>query len=153
MPTKKLKVEAIEQGTVIDHIPAGVGIKILQFFELSQTSERVTVGLNLKTQSGESKDLIKLENIELTREQSNQIALFAETATINVIRDYEVVDKFSVRLPESIYGILACPNGNCISHDEPVSSRFYVRSKDNLRLKCHYCEKEFRWQWFSDLSR
>ncbi|GLP98130.1 aspartate carbamoyltransferase regulatory subunit [Paraferrimonas sedimenticola] len=152
MSARKLQVEAIEQGTVIDHIPAGMGFRILQFFQLTNTQHRVTVGLNLKTHDGSSKDLIKLEGIELTREQSNQLALFAETATINVIRDYQVVDKFRVELPDAIEGVLACPNHNCISHEATVSTHFKVKPGDVLRLKCHYCEKEFRSQWFSEIN-
>lgn len=150
---KQLQVEAIAQGTVIDHIPAGQGIKILKFFDLSTTAQRITVGINLPTNYGSSKDLIKIANTAFDEEQANQLALFAPQATINVIEDFEVVKKFKVAIPESIRGIFACPNANCISHSEPVESHFYVRShQQNIKLKCHYCEKSFSQEFFKELD-
>lgn len=141
---KHLKVEAIEQGTVIDHIAPGQGIKILKFFELSGGRQRITIGLNLPTYSGEHKDLIKIENTVFDQNQANQLALFAPQATINVIENFEVVRKFKVAIPEQIAGVLSCPNSNCISHNEPVDSRFNIKQQsDVVKLKCHYCEKSF----------
>jgi len=141
---KQLKVEAIERGTVIDHISPGQGIKILKFFELSKGSHRITIGLNLPTHSGGHKDLIKIENTVFDRNQANQLALFAPTATINVIENFEVVRKFKVAIPEQIAGVLTCPNSNCISHNEPVDSRFNIKQESVvIKLKCHYCEKSF----------
>lgn len=149
---KKLQVEAIEQGSVIDHIPAHQGIKILKFFKFTQTNEKVTVGLNLSTKSGEGKDLIKIENTFFNDQQANQLALFAPNATINQIKDFKVVNKFSVQLPSSFVGVLTCPNSNCISHNEPVKSRFYVQQNSTLKLKCHYCEKAFERSTFDELD-
>lgn len=149
---KKLQVEAIEHGSVIDHIPAHQGIKILKFFKFTQTNEKVTVGLNLSTKSGETKDLIKIENTFFNDQQANQLALFAPNATINQIKDFKVVKKFSVQLPSSFVGVLTCPNSNCISHNEPVKSRFYVQQNSTLKLKCHYCEKSFERATFDELD-
>ncbi|WP_372883186.1 aspartate carbamoyltransferase regulatory subunit [Psychromonas sp.] len=149
---KKLQVEAIQHGSVIDHIPVQQGIKILKFFNLTQTNEKITVGLNLATHTGQTKDLIKVENTFITDEQANQLALFAPNATINQIKDFQVVNKFKVQLPNSFIGVLACPNSNCISHNEPVNTRFYVKHKSVLKLKCHYCEKTFNPSFFSELD-
>jgi aspartate carbamoyltransferase regulatory subunit len=150
---KQLQVEAIAQGTVIDHIPAGQGVKILKFFQLSTHAQRITVGINLPTKCGNSKDLIKVANTAFDESQANQLALFAPEATINVIDNFEVVRKFKVALPEAIRGVFACPNTNCISHSEPVDSHFYVRShQQNIKLKCHYCEKSFAQDLFSELD-
>ena len=152
MMQKKLQVEAIEHGSVIDHIPAQQGVKILKFFKFTQTQEKITVGLNLATHSGEAKDLIKIENTFFNDQQANQLALFAPHATINQIKDFKVVNKFQVQLPRSFIGVLVCPNSNCISHNEPVDSRFYVHQKRNLKLKCHYCEKSFERTTFDELD-
>ena len=149
---KKLQVEAIEHGSVIDHIPAQQGVKILKFFKFTQTQEKITVGLNLATHSGEAKDLIKIENTFFNDQQANQLALFAPNATINQIKDFKVVNKFKVQLPSSFIGVLVCPNSNCISHNEPVDSRFYVHQKSTLKLKCHYCEKSFERATFDELD-
>lgn len=149
---KQLSVEAIANGTVIDHIPAGQGIKILKFFQLTDKQARVTVGLNLKTANGSSKDLIKVENTQFTAEQANQLALFAPQATINVIDDYEVVEKFTVKLPQAIGSILSCPNSNCITRVEPVASKFYITPTPDIKLKCHYCEKSFSKSLFVEID-
>ena len=149
---KKLQVEAIQQGSVIDHIPAHQGVKILRFFKFTQTDEKITIGLNLPTHNGEGKDLIKVENTFISDEQANQLALFAPNATINQIKDFKVVHKFQVQLPDSFVGVLSCPNSNCISHNEPVKSRFYVNGSKELKLKCHYCEKSFTRSFFKKLD-
>jgi aspartate carbamoyltransferase regulatory subunit len=137
-------VEALKEGTVIDHIPAGQGLKILRLFKLAETGERVTVGLNLSSRHMGSKDIIKVENIALTEDQANELALFAPKATVNVIENFEVVKKHQLELPDAIQGIFTCPNSNCISHNEPVESFFYVLvHTHDTKMKCKYCEKVF----------
>lgn len=152
MMQKKLQVEAIQHGSVIDHIPAQQGVKILKFFKFTQTNEKITIGLNLPTHSGEGKDLIKVENTFISDAQANQLALFAPSATINQIKDFKVVNKFKVQLPDSFIAVLSCPNSNCISHNEPVKTRFYVNKSNELKLKCHYCEKSFSRSFFNELD-
>ncbi|WP_026957565.1 aspartate carbamoyltransferase regulatory subunit [Aliagarivorans taiwanensis] len=150
---KQLQVEAIQHGTVIDHIPAGQGIKILKFFHLADDNKRITVGLNLPSGNRPNKDLIKIEDTTFSEEQANQLALFAPNATVNLINEFDVVKKFKVALPEQITRVFACPNSNCISHNEPVDSRFHVRSNDgDTKLKCHYCEKSYSTNLFSELD-
>lgn len=140
----KLQVEAIKRGTVIDHIPAQVGFKLLTLFKLTETDQRITIGLNLPSNAQGRKDLIKIENVFLTEEQVNQLSIYAPKATVNRIDNYEVVLKLTPTLPEQIDHVLDCPNSNCISRSEPVSSSFKVRVRqDEVLLKCKYCEKEF----------
>ena len=140
----KLLVEAIKCGTVIDHIPANVGFKLLSFFRLTETDSRITIGLNLPSNNMGRKDLIKLEDTVLTPELANQLGFYAPKATINIIEDYQVVKKLPINLPERIEGVIVCPNGNCISHNEPVESSFTVKSiAQEIVLICKYCEKEF----------
>lgn len=141
---KQLQVEAIRNGSVIDHIPAGQGIKILKLFHLLETRERITVGLNLPSAALGAKDLIKVENSRLTNDQANQLALFAPNATVNIIEDFKVVRKLQLQLPECVEGVFDCPNSNCISHKEPVRSSFHIRAvREEVRMKCKYCEKSF----------
>ncbi|BET98373.1 aspartate carbamoyltransferase regulatory subunit [Xenorhabdus sp. TS4] len=140
----QLQVEAIKCGTVIDHIPAHVGFKLLSLFKLTETDQRITIGLNLPSNHLGKKDLIKIENTFLTEQQANQLAMYAPNATINNIENYVVVKKMQINLPDRIDSVLVCPNSNCISHNEPVDSSFYVMSeKDDVVLRCKYCEKEF----------
>lgn len=144
MTIHQRNVEAICDGTVIDHIPAGQGLVILQQFALNDLGERVTVGFNLTSQDMGHKDIIKVENVHFNADQANRLAFFAPNATVNVIRNYEVAEKLSLNLPEQIQGLFRCPNGNCASHKEPVLSRFKVKSKDgDVKLRCHYCEKTY----------
>ena len=129
---------------MIDHVPANLGIKILSLFKLHETNQRITIGLNLPSSALGHKDLIKIENVYLSKEQANQLALYAPNATVNQIEEYQVVNKLTLALPERIDGVFACPNSNCISHAEPVSSSFAVKKRaDDIALKCKYCEKEF----------
>jgi len=140
----KLQVEAIKRGTVIDHIPAQVGFKLLSLFRLTETDQRITIGLNLPSGEMGRKDLIKIENTFLTEDQINQLAVYAPHATVNRIDDYEVVAKIAPTLPERIERVLTCPNGNCISRSEPVFSSFAVKKRDSeVLLTCKYCEKAF----------
>ena len=133
----KLQVEAIKRGTVIDHIPAQIGFKLLSLFKLTETDQRITIGLNLPSGEMGRKDLIKIENTFLSEDQVDQLALYAPQATVNRIDNYEVVGKSRPSLPERI------ENG-LVSHAEPVSSSFAVRKRANdIALKCKYCEKEF----------
>ncbi len=144
MNQEKLQVEAINRGTVIDHIPARLGFRLLSLFRLTETDQRITIGLNLPSGQGQTKDLIKIENTFLTENQINQLAIYAPHATINKIENFVVVAKLRPVLPEVIEAVLVCPNPNCISHDEPVDSRFRVKTRqEELYLSCHYCEKEF----------
>lgn len=140
----KLQVEAIKRGTVIDHIPAQIGFKLLTLFRLTETDQRITIGLNLPSGELGRKDLIKIENTFLTDDQINQLAVYAPHATVNRIDEYEVVGKIAPTLPDRIERVLTCPNGNCISRTEPVNSSFAVKKRqDDVQLKCKYCEKEF----------
>ncbi|EMN7148413.1 aspartate carbamoyltransferase regulatory subunit [Vibrio vulnificus] len=140
----KLQVEAIKNGTVIDHIPAQVGIKVLKLFDMHNSSQRVTIGLNLPSSALGNKDLLKIENVFINEEQASKLALYAPHATVNQIEDYQVVKKLALELPEFVSDVFECPNTNCITHNEPVASNFRVfEKKGDVRLKCKYCEKFF----------
>ena len=142
-----MTVEAIENGTVIDHIPAGFGLAILRHFKLDESGNRITVGFNLKGKRG-NKDLIKIQNVHFTDTEAAQIALFAPTATVNVIENFQVAKKIKPTLPEKVEGIFQCPNDNCASHGEPVVGTFTVKSaKGEPRFKCFFCEKTYPIDW------
>ena len=142
-----MTVEAIENGTVIDHIPAGFGLAILRHFKLDEGGNRITVGFNLKGKRG-NKDLIKIQNVHFTDTEAAQIALFAPTATVNVIENFQVAKKIKPTLPEKVVGIFKCPNDNCASHGEPVIGTFTVKTAHNKpRLKCFFCEKSYPIEW------
>ena len=140
---KELKIPLIKDGTVIDHITAGNAVKVLHILGIpKKTTNVVSVAMNVKSKFGK-KDIVKVENRELDPSEVDKIALIAPKATINIIRDYEVAEKHRVNLPDEIKGIVCCSNPTCVSNSkEPVKSRFKVLSKDPLRIKCYYCERE-----------
>jgi len=147
----KMQVEAINRGTVIDHIPAGQGLKIVNRLQLLDNQVRLTVGFNLSSGVDGHKDLIKVDDWLMTESEANELALLAPNATINIIEDYNVVSKFKMATPKELIGVFQCPNSNCISNSEPVSSKLFVKTtEDRVQLKCHYCEKLFSKELFSE---
>ena len=140
---KELKVTPIKNGTVIDHITAGLALKVLRVLKIpASSSSVVSVAMNVNSKYGK-KDVVKVENRELDPREVDKVALIAPKATINIIRDYEVVEKHKVQLPDKIVGIVKCSNPTCVSNsNEPVKSRFHVVSKDPPQIKCYYCERE-----------
>ena len=143
MSEKTLSVSAIENGTVIDHIPAGQAVHLITLLKLTQQKNLVTIGLNLQGKSG-LKDLLKMEKRRLTDVESRKIAIFAENATINAIENYKVIEKHTVQLPDHVEGILVCPNPVCVSNQEPTDSYFYLNKKQGkVQLRCKYCERAF----------
>jgi aspartate carbamoyltransferase regulatory subunit len=140
---KELKITPIKDGTVIDHITPGRALKVLRVLKIPEsTSSVVSVLMNVTGKKGK-KDIVKVENRELDPKELDKIALIAPRATINIIRDYEVVKKHIVEIPDEVVGITRCSNPTCISNArEPVESRFHVISKDPPRIRCYYCERE-----------
>lgn len=138
---KQLSVSAIENGTVIDHIPAQNLFKVIQILGLDKIEGQITFGTNLESKKLGRKAIIKVAGHFFQDEDINRIALVAPDAKLNIIREYEVVEKKVVEVPDSITGIAKCMNPNCITNYENVTTRFRVVSKKNVALKCHYCEK------------
>jgi len=139
---KELRVKPIKNGTVIDHITSNKALHVLKILGLPDGKSRVTVGINMESSRYGSKDIVKVENRELESSEVDQIALIAPKATINIIRDYEIVEKWKVNLLDEIQGILKCLNPNCITNKkEPVKTRFYVINREPVILRCHFCER------------
>lgn len=139
---KSLMVRPIKEGTVIDHIPPGKGVKIAEMLNLFRQDSVVVIGQNLDSTKYGKKDIIKVENRFLKSEEYNKISLVAPNATINIIKDYMIQEKKKVSIPSVLEDVAFCANTNCISNKEPVPSRLYTVSKDPLVLICHYCNFE-----------
>jgi len=139
---RELRVKPIKNGTVIDHITSNKALHVLKILGLPDGKSRVTVGINMESSRYGSKDIVKVENRELDSSELDQIALIAPKATINIIRDYEIVEKWKVNLLDEVQGILKCLNPNCITNkEEPVKTRFYVINREPVILRCHFCER------------
>jgi aspartate carbamoyltransferase regulatory subunit len=141
METKEFKVSAIENGTVIDHIPAKSVFQVIKILNLDNFDNQILFGTNLESKKYGTKGIIKVSNKYFKKEEINKIALVAPRATLIVIKDYKVIEKKSVEIPDEVVKIVKCFNPNCITNHEKVPTKFTVISKDDLKLHCHYCEK------------
>ena len=141
MKDKQLSVSAIKEGTVIDHIPAPVLFKVVSILKLDTLETMITIGNSLSSGKLGKKGIIKLSKVFFRDDEINKIALVAPCAKLNIIRDYEVVEKKVVEIPDEIVGIVKCVNPKCITNNESVTTRFTVVSKSEVKLKCQYCEK------------
>lgn len=147
MSTKILQVAALKNGTVIDHLPANQVFKVVSLLHLDTYSGQITIGNNLDSKQMGTKGIIKISDKFLAESETNKIALIAPKAIINIIRNYEVVEKRSLTLPDEIREIVRCVNTKCITNNEPVSTRFHVLyDHGETILKCHYCEHEVKRQ-------
>ena len=136
---KELAVAALRHGTVIDHIPADVLFKAVRILGIENMKTNVTIGNNLSSKRLGLKGIIKVADVEFSDDVLNRIALIAPHANINIIRDFEVVDKQKVTLPDEIVGIVRCGNPKCITNNEPMRTRFTVTDRDNVEIRCCYC--------------
>lgn len=140
---KNMEVRAIENGTVIDHVPADALFAIIKIMGLDKDSEhRMTFGTNLESKHMGTKAIIKINDRYPADDEINRIALVAPDAIVNTIRNYEVTDKRHVTVPEKITGFVRCCNPACITNHQPVETAFDVVVKGGkTALRCHYCEK------------
>ena len=140
----ELKIKAIENGTVIDHITANKALHILKVLGLPDSeTKNVTIAMNVSSNEIGRKDILKIENRELDHKELNQVALIAPKATINIIRNFEPVKKDKIILPDKISSILRCTNPKCITNNknEPITPVFNVIDKYPPVVRCYYCEK------------
>lgn len=139
----ELYVKKIKNGTVIDHISAGYALDVLKILNITgKEGNTVGVVMNVQSKNIEKKDMVKIEGRELKPEEVDKIALISPNATINIIREYGVIDKKKVNLPKDIKGIIECGNPSCISNSkEPVRSIFHVQVMEPIQLRCHYCNR------------
>lgn len=136
-----LHVSKIRNGTVIDHITGGHALDVAKILGITGREKKViTIAINVPSKLFKRKDIVKVEGRELNPQEAHKIALLAPYATINIIRNYKVVEKQRVKLPKLIENIIKCANPACVSNsNEPVTAKFYVEGEDPLVLKCHYC--------------
>ena len=137
-----LQVSALCNGTVIDHIPADKLFAVVNLLDIPAMSNNVTIGYNLESKKLGKKGLIKISDRFFTDDEINKISVVAPNVVLNTIRDYNVVEKREVKMPDEIHNIIKCNNLNCITNNEPMETHFYVANRDTHTLKCCYCEKE-----------
>ncbi len=139
-----LQVAALRNGTVIDHIPAENLFTVVSLLGLEHMENNITIGFNLESKKLGTKGIIKIADKFFCDEEINRISVVAPHVKLNIIRDYEVIEKKEVYMPDDLKGIVKCANPKCITNNEPMATLFHVTDKENCVLKCHYCEKEQR---------
>ncbi len=139
---RELQVAALENGTAIDHIPPEHLFKVAQLIGLNTMENRITFGNNLESKKMGRKGMIKIADKFFEEDEINRIALVAPNVILNIIRDYEVVEKKFVSLPDELIGIVKCNNPKCITNNEPMLTYFYVMDNAMGTIKCRYCERK-----------
>ena len=142
MSKKERLVAAIENGPVIDHIPAEKTYAVATLLGLQKLQTPVTIGYNYPSKKLGKKGIIKIEDKFFTDEEISRLSVVAPNVVLNVIRDYEVVEKKKVVTPDTLKGIVRCNNPKCITNNEPMNTIFHVIDKNSGIIKCHYCDKE-----------
>ncbi len=138
---KELVVSAIDNGTVIDHIPTHAVYRVIHILGLDAYEDEVLIGNNLSSKKFGKKGIIKIKNKFFEKDDINKIALVAPSASLIVIKNYEVVEKIQTEIPDKIESIVKCVNPKCITNSEKIRTRFTIVDKENLKMHCHYCEK------------
>lgn len=141
MPGKEIKIPAIKEGTVIDHIPSRVTFKIIRLIDPQEFEHTINLALNLESRKMGKKGVIKISNRTLTKDEVNKVAILAPQATVSIINDYEVRKKIRVKVPEVIEKIVKCSNPNCITNVEDIKTRFNLVSEEPFKIRCAYCER------------
>ena len=136
------QVAAIKNGTVIDHIPAEKTYQVANLLELKARTNPVTIGYNYPSKKIGKKGIIKVSDKYFTNEEISRLSVVAPNVVLNIIKDYEVVEKKTVETPDELRGIVRCNNPKCITNNEPMQTVFNVVDKNLGILKCHYCDKE-----------
>lgn len=139
---KELLVAAIENGTVIDHIPADKTYQVVNLLHLQNLDVPITIGYNLPSKKIGRKGIIKISDKYFSDEEISRLSVVAPKIVLNIIKKYEVVEKKTVETPNEIIGIVKCNNPQCITNNEPMNMYFTVIDKKQGLLKCHYCDKE-----------
>ena len=143
MDTSELLVRRIRQGTVIDHIDTGRGLRVLEALGIDGSDGGlVTVALNVPSGKLGKKDIVKVENRFLEEDDTNKLAVISPNATINKIRNYKLAEKRRVSLPNAIDRIFRCPNPSCITGSaERIESVMEVVDKAGKKFQCRYCRR------------
>ncbi len=138
-----IRVTPIQNGIVIDHLPANTALNVVQLLELEKYSEVMSLGLNLHSKKSGRKDIIKIEGRSVSDFELQKIALYAPNATVSIIENEHVVQKIKPQLPKVFVNTLVCPNKNCVTNHEYMNSEFEVLNSAMVRLRCKYCERIF----------
>ncbi len=134
-------VRALKNGTVIDHIPSDKLFAVVSLLHLDKLKNRIIIGFNLNSEKIGKKSIIKVSDKYFSSEELNQLSVLAPNVTLNIIKEYEIIEKYKVEMPDELNGIIKCANPKCITNNEPMTTRFKIINKQKGIIRCLYCEK------------
>ncbi len=140
---KEIKVTALREGTVIDHLAPGTALQVVQTLGVGEEGV-VLIGLNLESKKHSAKGIIKIEKRELNQDEMSKVALLSPEATISIIREFKVVEKTTPELPDRVRGLVKCSNPSCVTNHYDMETIFIVLGRNPVRVACHYCERIYR---------
>ncbi len=138
----ELLVAALENGTVIDHIPSDKVFDVVNLLELTSIDTPITIGANLSSRKMGTKGIIKIADKFFSEKELSKLSVIAPNIVLNIIRGYEVVEKKKISMPDEVRGIVKCNNPKCITNHEPMTTVFDVVDKENGTIRCRYCNKD-----------
>ena len=141
MKRQELQVAALENGTVIDHIPSSKIFEVINLLHLEKAEASITIGFNLKSKKMGTKGIIKVADKFFSDEELNQLSVITPNVTLCIIHDYEVTEKKTVCMPDELTDSVRGPNPKCITNNEPMKTRLHVVDKEAGLFQCHYCNK------------
>lgn len=134
-------VRALKNGTVIDHIPSDKLFAVVSLLHLDKLKNRIIIGFNLNSEKIGKKSIIKVSDKYFSSEELNQLSVLAPNVTLNIIKEYEIIEKYKVEMPDELNGIIKCANPKCITNNELMTTRFKIIDKQKGIIRCLYCEK------------
>jgi len=133
-------IDSIKKGIVIDHITAGLGMKILEYLDINTTKDTVAVIMNAVSNKYGRKDVVKIENvsgIDLTA-----LGIIDPKVTVNYIEDHIIREKVNITVPERVVNIIKCNNPRCVTSVELGAPQiFHLIDKENREYRCEYCDE------------
>ncbi|MEM4071229.1 MAG: aspartate carbamoyltransferase regulatory subunit [Thermoplasmata archaeon] len=144
MDEQTLKVQKIKNGIVLDHIDSGFALKVLKILGIEDDiGSTISILMHVSSKSKKFKDIVKIEDRYIGEKEINKISLITTSATVNIIKNYEVTEKYRVQVPKSLKGIVKCSNPSCVTNqNEPIEPEFITISSKPIKIKCKYCERE-----------
>lgn len=138
-----MEVTSIINGIIIDHVPAGSALKVLDYLDVDPSSARLALIMNASSERYGRKDIIKIEDIGSDDIDLDVLGLVARTATVGIVRGGKIVDKLKPVLPEHVINIITCANPRCVTTAERgIDQMFHLMHTEREEYRCDYCDEE-----------
>ena len=136
-----MEVTSIQNGIIIDHVPAGTALKVLEYLKIDPSNTKLALIMNTDSHLYGTKDIIKIED-ETESIDLDVLGLVARTATVGIVRGGKIVEKKHPTLPEHVVNIIKCVNPRCVTTTEPAVQTFHLVHSDRQEYRCDYCDEE-----------